>query len=149
MAGVSTAMAGTARVAVRMAAVSVAVIRFFVLVMLFPPFSVFVGILANNTISNKEKKVDRELQSKTEKSESKNEAFYIVTMRGLWGCGLFPDHIISHRQTWSIWRHCFQRVPKNRWNGAETAINYQNLSKKSMQTSLFSAMQNLIGHPLK
>ena len=78
------AMVGTARAAVRMAAVSAAVIRFFVLIMLFPPFSVFVGILANNTISNKEKKVDRELQSKTEKSESKNEAFYIVTMRGFW-----------------------------------------------------------------
>ena len=108
------AMVGTARAAVRMAAVSAAVIRFFVLVMLFPPFSVFVGILANNTISNKEKKVDRELQSKTEKSESKNEAFYIVTMRGLWGCGLFPDHIISHRQPWNTWKHWFQRVPESK-----------------------------------
>ena len=124
MAGVSTAMAGTARVAVRMAAVSVAVIRFFVLVMLFPPFSVFVGILANNTISNKEKKVDRELQSKTEKSESKNEAFYIVTMRGLWGCGLFPDHIISHRQPWNTWKHWFQRVPESKRNRAKTTINH-------------------------
>jgi len=32
------AMVGTARAAVRMAAVSAAVIRFFVLVMLFPPY---------------------------------------------------------------------------------------------------------------
>ena len=47
-------------------------------------YSVFCGVLANNTIPSEEKKVDRELQSKTEKFESKNESFYIVTLRGLW-----------------------------------------------------------------
>ena len=39
---------------------------------------------ASDTISKQETKVDRKLQSKTEKSESKNEAFYIETMRGFW-----------------------------------------------------------------
>ena len=75
---------GMARVVARMVAVSAVVMRFFVLVILFSPdFSNF-RAFASNTISNEGAKVDRKLQSKTEKSGSKNEAFYIVTMRGFW-----------------------------------------------------------------
>jgi len=45
-------------------------------------------------------------------------------------CGLFSDHITSHRQTWNIRKRCFQRVSESKWNGTKTAINKRKIWKK-------------------
>lgn len=53
------------------------------------------------------------------------------------------DHINSHRQTWSTWKHWIQRVLESKSSGTETAINHYKLCKNSLLTSLSTASQIL------
>ena len=58
--------------------------------------------------------VARKLQFKTEKCGDKNKGFCTVSMEDSLECGLFSDHITSHRQTWNIRKRCFQRVSESK-----------------------------------